>query len=343
MRGLVWDVWESWARQDPGREAIVHWDAQGEPFRWTYGELVKAALGFSARLLEAGVEPGQVCATVLRHHRDFYPLYMGISAIGALPAVLAYPNSRLHPDELAAGLKGMSQRSGLDWILTEAELSAAIGPLVKTPGSSIRGLLHPLERAGGGAAGAAEAAAAARAGLKPSDPFLLQHSSGATGPQKPVVFSHEAVLGHVRRYGEAISLGPRDRVVSWLPLDRGMGLIAAFHLPLASGVASIQLDPFQRISAPGVFFDAAVREKATLSWLPDSAYGTLAARVSPEEAAELDLSGLRLLVNCSEPIRAESHDRLLERFSASGLRREALSGASTAPRIRCSTSPPSSR
>src|SRR3989339_107396 len=117
MSGLVWDVWESWARQGPGR-------------------------------------------------RDFYPLSMGISAIGALPAVLAYPDSRLGLDESAAGLKGMSQRSGLDWILTEAELSAAIGPLVKTPGGSIRGFLHPLEWAGGDAAGAAEPAAARRAGLE---------------------------------------------------------------------------------------------------------------------------------------------------------------------------------
>ena len=54
--------------------------------------------------------------------------------------------------------------------------------------------------------------------IKSTDPFLLQHSSGTTGLQKPVLLSHKAVLEHVENYAEAIQLTENDKVVSWLPL-----------------------------------------------------------------------------------------------------------------------------
>lgn len=322
---LVWHLWETLARENPTREAIIHRDALGDATRWTYGALMEAAEGFAAKLLDAGVDTGDVCAIILRHHKDFYPIYLGVAAIGALPAVLAYPNQRLHPAKFKHGLTGMSQRSGLDWILTDSELSPKVGPLATAEGSSIRGLLFPLEWHPGHDSGAA--AAEKRRALHPHDPFLLQHSSGTTGLQKPVVLSHQAVLEHVRRYSAAIALRPDDRVVSWLPLYHDMGLIAAFHLPLASGVTSVQIDPFQWVTSPFLLFQALAEEEGTLAWLPNFAYNFLADRVHDDELAELDLSRVRMLVNCSEPVRSESHDRFLARFGRAGLRREALAAS----------------
>lgn len=324
---LVWDAWESWAEREPRREAVVHWDVLNEPFRWSYGELVRAALGVAGRLLEAGVDTGDVCATILRHHRDFYPVYLGICAIGALPAVLAYPNDRLHPEKFVQGLKGMSQRSGLNWILTEKDLAATLRPLVEAEGSSVGGTFYPFEWDSSiNVSGIVEEARVKRARVRRTDPVLLQHSSGTTGLQKPVVLSHEAVLGHAARYASAVGLHPEDKVVSWLPLYHDMGLIAAFHMPLVCGIPSVQLDPFQWVSAPLIFLEALAQEKGSVSWLPNFAYNILAARISDAEAKDLDLSSVRLLVNCSEPIRAESHDRLIRRLGPAGLRREALSG-----------------
>jgi fatty-acyl-CoA synthase len=321
---LVWQVWERRARENPDREAIIHRDVLGSTTRWTRGGLLEAAGRFAAKLLAAGVNTGDVCAIILRHHKDFYPIYLGVTAIGALPAVLAYPNARLHPAKFAHGLTGMSQRSGLDWILTDAELSAIIGPLATTEGTSIRGLLYPLEWNGNAdTAGVAEK----RRSLRPSDPFLLQHSSGTTGLQKPVVLSHLAVLEHVRRYAEAVALRTDDKVVSWLPLYHDMGLIAAFHLPLAFGITSVQIDPFQWVSSPFLLLQAIAEEEGTVVWLPNFAYNFLADRVHDDELAGLDLSRVRILVNCSEPVRSDSHDRFLSRFSAVGLRRETLAAS----------------
>jgi acyl-CoA synthetase (AMP-forming)/AMP-acid ligase II len=275
-------------------------------------------------LQDAGVRPGQVCATILRHHREFYPLYMAIDAAGALPAVLAYPNNRLHPDKFRQGLSGMAARSGLDWILTERDLEETVRPLLTgaAPGaaSAIKSLLFPLEwTLPDGPVDVPHPP------VSPDAPCLLQHSSGTTGLQKPVMLSHRAVLEHVRRYGRAIALSPTDRVCSWLPLYHDMGLIAAFHMPLAAGITTIQLDPFEWVAAPVLLLEALSQHKATLCWLPNFAYNHMAERIHEEDTQGLRLDSVRLLINCSEPVRADSHERFLARFAALGLKRTALS------------------
>src|ERR1039458_4430091 len=95
----LWNRWTAHAHRQPDAPAVVHWVAGEDPFVWTYAALIERAGRYAACLNAHGVKVGQVCATVLRHHREFYPLYMGIEALGALPAVLAYPNPRLHPDK----------------------------------------------------------------------------------------------------------------------------------------------------------------------------------------------------------------------------------------------------
>lgn len=319
--GLVWDRWLRHAEHAPEREAIVHWEFGRQPYRWTWGTLMRAASGAAQWLSAHGVEKGEVCAIVVRHHRDFYPLYLGISALGALPAVLAYPNARLHPDKFRQGLEGMAKRSGLDHILTERDLADTVGPLVGCQGSTIQDILYPLEAIGDGPH---DGAIAEHAPASPDEACLLQHSSGTTGLQKPVVLSHRAVLEHVRRYAAAIELTPDDKVVSWLPLYHDMGLIAAFYLPLLYGIPLVQMSPMEWVSAPALLTTVLATEKGTLCWLPNFAYNLLADRVRDEDMAGLGLDSVRLFVNCSEPVRAESHDRFHLRFARHGLRREAL-------------------
>jgi fatty-acyl-CoA synthase len=314
-RVLLWERWLALAEKDPEAVAIVHWVAGEEPFRWRRGALIDAAAGYAAHLIERGVSRDDVCAIMIRHRRELYPLYLGVSLIGALPAVLAYPNPRLHPLKFRDGLMGMSRRSGLDWLLAERAIEPIARPLLDGGQSTMRDLLFPLEwelvaRAG---------RVAPPAGLTPDDPCLLQHSSGTTGLQKPVTLSHSAVLEHVRRYGESIALSTNDRVVSWLPLYHDMGLIAAFHLPLAAGIPTVQLDPFEWVVAPIILLEAIHREGGTLCWLPNFAYHLLADRSPDEDMEGIRLDGMRLFVNCSEPVRAESHERFLARFERYGV------------------------
>lgn len=323
---LLWNRWQANADKTPDKDAIVWWSIEEEPYRWTFASLVETAEKFAEQLKEHGIKEGEVCAIIIRHNKFFYPVYLAVSCIGAIPAVLAYPNSRLHPDKFRQGIEGMSQRSGLDWILTERDLEPVIRPLTERTNSTIKGLHFPLEWPSGGRLSGKnlEHVLNVRNSLDGNSPFLLQHSSGTTGLQKPVLLSHRAVLDHVSNYSKAINLNPNDKVVSWLPLYHDMGLIAAFHLPLAYGITSVQLNTFEWVLAPVILLDAITREKGTLVWLPNFAYNMLADKIQDDELEDIDLSSVRMFINCSEPVRDESHLKFYERYKNYGLKENSL-------------------
>ena len=322
---LIWDCWARHAKECAKKDAIIHWDALDKPFRWTYSALFDAALNFAGYLMDCGVKKGDICALVMRHNKSFYPIYMGISMSGAIPAVLAYPNTRLHPDKFAHGLSGMTANACFDWIITERELEQAIKPYVSNEAISVKGMLFPLEWSGGRAGEELyEKIKKKQEKIDCAAPFLLQFSSGTTGLQKGVVLSHRAVLEHANRYSKTIRMSPEDKVISWLPLYHDMGLIAAFHIPLIYGIPVVQIDPFQWISAPSILFDAISREKTTLTWLPNFAYDFMAARVNEEEMRSIDLSSMKMFINCSEVVRARSHKKFLKCFGKYGVKKTSL-------------------
>jgi len=315
--------WLKNAELFPDRDAVIFWKTGEEPYRWTFSSLLKASVKYIDYLKEAGIKRGDVCALIIRHHKDFYPLYIAVSMTGAIPSVLAYPNPRLHPEKFRQGLEGMSAHSGLDWILTELSLEKIITPLISKDKSTIKGIFYPLEHE-----------------LKyqdntlifnltedesEDDPLLLQHSSGTTGLQKPVLLSHKAVLKHVANYASSIELNEKDKVVNWLPLYHDMGLIAAFHLPLAFGIPSVQIDPFEWVMIPSILIEAIHNEKGTICWLPNFAFNMLADKTRDDELEGISLGSLRLLINCSEPVRFESHAKFSRRFISCDFNISALS------------------
>lgn len=307
------------------KEAIVHWNAGEDPYRWTYKELFNQALRYSIKFKEAGIKEGEVCAIIIRHNKEFYPIYMGVALINAIPAVLAYPNARLHPDKFRQGIEGMSHRSGLDWIFTERDLENNIRPLVNNDESTIKGLHFPLEYALKEDEEEFEKILDNLNKIKDEDPFLLQHSSGTTGLQKPVLLSHKAVIEHLTNYSESINFRDADKVVSWLPLYHDMGLIAAYHLPLATGRTFVQIDTFEWVLIPSLLLEAISKEKGTICWLPNFAYNILADKTREDELEGIDLSSWRLSINCSEPVRNESHQKFLKRFKPFNLKESLLS------------------
>jgi acyl-CoA synthetase (AMP-forming)/AMP-acid ligase II len=317
MTNPLWARWERNGARHPDADAVVCWHAEGDPERWSWERLLIAARGAAASLYEMGVRRGDVCALMLRHSMRFYPVYMAISSLGAIPSVLAYPNARLHKDKFVHGLVGMAKRSGLRWLLTERDLEAVVRPLVSANGSTIEGLFFPHEID-------LDTHRRVATATSPDGVCLLQHSSGTTGLQKAVALSHRAVLEHVARYGEAIDARADDRVASWLPLYHDMGLIAALHLPLAVGIPVAQLDPFEWVSSPGLLLDAITRERSTLCWLPNFAYNLTSSRLREDDLEAVDLRSVRMLVNCSEPVRADSHEKFLERLGPHGLASDAL-------------------
>jgi acyl-CoA synthetase (AMP-forming)/AMP-acid ligase II len=159
----------------------------------------------------------------------------------------------------------------------------------------------------------------------PEQIAFLQHSSGTTGLQKGVALSHRAALNQLASYAIALELSDVDVVVSWLPLYHDMGLIAGFLLPLFQGLPLVLMSPFDWVRHPALLLRAIHDQEGTLCWLPNFAYNHCARRIRGRDLEGFSLASMRGFVNCSEPVRDDSHRLFLDRFSAHGLRPEMLS------------------
>jgi len=229
---------------------------------------------------------------------------------------MPFLTEKLSPERYRADLATLSQVTQPAAIVTYPEFAGEIRAAL-TAESSVRQVILTSEVP-------AQAQIPAPAPENPEAICLLQHSSGTTGLQKGVALSHRAVLSQLSAYREAIQLQPEDILVSWLPLYHDMGLIAGFLMPVLSGITLVLLSPFDWVRAPYRLFQAVSKYRGTLSWLPNFAYNFCAQKVRDRDLAGVDLSSWRLITNCSEPVKAESHAAFYQRFAPYGLRQTAL-------------------
>jgi fatty-acyl-CoA synthase len=153
----------------------------------------------------------------------------------------------------------------------------------------------------------------------PDDIAFLQHSSGTTGLQKGIALSHTAALNQLTHYSAAIDLREQDVIVSWLPLYHDMGLVAGFLLPLVRGIPLVLMSPFAWVAHPAMLLRAIHRYQGTLCWLPNFAYNHCARRIRERDIEGVSLASMRAFINCSEPVRHESHALFVEKFAPLGV------------------------
>ena len=98
-----------------------------------------------------------------------------------------------------------------------------------------------------------------------------------------------------------------DVIVCWLPLYHDMGLIAGFLMPILLRIPLVLMSPFEWVRAPVRLLQAVTHYHGTLTWLPNFAYNFCAQKIRERDLEGIDLSTLRAVSNCSEPMRYESH------------------------------------
>ncbi|MBA3875307.1 MAG: AMP-binding protein, partial [Anaerolineae bacterium] len=81
----------------------------------------------------------------------------------------------------------------------------------------------------------------------------------------------------------------------------------------------VLMSPFDWVRHPAMLLKAIHEYKATLCWLPNFAYNHLARTVRQRDSEGLDLTSIQAFINCSEPVRNDSHALFAERFAANGI------------------------
>jgi fatty-acyl-CoA synthase len=319
LTGLLMQRWHA----DPQAAALVLQHAGQNDHPVTRQELLTAAAGYAQALAAGGIHPGEVVVLILQHGLDLPAAFLGAILHGSVPSIMPFLTEKLLAERYRADLAALVSITQPAAIITypefEGEVTAALDP-----GGPVRAVLVN-ERI----LAAAELNPGGWMGLQaaPDDIVLLQHSSGTTGLQKGVALAHRPILNQLQSYSQAIQLQPDDVIVSWLPLYHDMGLIAGFLLPVLMGVPLVLMSPFDWVRAPQRLLQAVSAYHGTLTWLPNFAYNFCAQKIRDRHLEGVDLSSWRMVINCSEPVRADSHRRFAERFVGCGLQPGALAAS----------------
>lgn len=318
VRATLHDTVLAWAALQPQR-VFCHFSRPGGDEALTYGDLATGAARFAALYREAGLQPGDTVSIVLGHGPAQAQAFVGAQLGGYVPSFGAPPNPRQDATHYWQQLRAQCRRVHGGVMLTSADLAEPMAEAVH--GTALRLLLAEAPQQH--TPPHTRPADTPRFQAVGRDLALLQHSSGTTGARKGVALSHQAVLLQLQGYADSLDLRDDDVIVSWLPLYHDMGLISSFLLPMVTGTPLVLLDPFEWVAAPASWLQAVARHRGTLSWLPNFAFHFM-ARMPLPAGLQPDLSSLRVLVNCSEPCKAEAFELFHRRYAAAGLKPEVM-------------------
>ncbi|HZW33093.1 MAG TPA: fatty acyl-AMP ligase, partial [Isosphaeraceae bacterium] len=159
-------------------------------------------------------------------------------------------------------------------------------------------------------------------GAGPETLAFLQYTSGSTAAPKGVMISHGNLLHNSALIHDCFGSVEDGHGVFWLPLFHDMGLIGGVIQTLYCGGSSTLFSPVSFVQRPIRWLQTIARTRAIISGAPNFAYELCIEKTTPEQRAELDLSGWRVAFNGAEPVRAETLDRFAAAFAPAGFRPE---------------------
>ncbi|HKS47386.1 MAG TPA: fatty acyl-AMP ligase [Amycolatopsis sp.] len=149
----------------------------------------------------------------------------------------------------------------------------------------------------------------------------LQYTSGSTGDPSGAMITHRAIAANAWQAASAFGTGPDWTCVGWIPFFHDMGLGHLIALPLMFGVRSVFMTPFDFIMRPARWLRQLANYPNTFSAAPNFAF-EYAVRKTKDRSG-LDLSGVRALLNGSEPVHPATISRFDEELGPYGLRPQA--------------------
>ncbi len=296
---------------------LVLIDADGKEKSYSYTELIKRASRWQKLYQDRGLKEGETIVIILKHSIDLYASFIGAIIGNFVPVFFSFPSPKFSEIEYFETVDQLLENANSRLLVIYPELRLKF---TKRNFSSFQ-----QDRF------CCQTELPEKADLifsehssDPDEIAFLQYSSGTTGLKKGVAISHSSIIKQLNLYSEAIDLRKNDVIVSWLPLYHDMGLICCFLMPLVFGVKIVAMSPFDWVSNPSLWIKAVHKFKGTLSWQPNFAYSFLAENLKDDDLSDLNLSSLRGMVNCSEPIVPKSHSAFTKRFQSIGFQDSAL-------------------
>jgi acyl-CoA synthetase (AMP-forming)/AMP-acid ligase II len=305
------------------RPFVTAWIDEDERETLTFGDFRRRARVHGALLQNHGVSAGDRVVIIMPQSIAAMTTFVGAMMLGAVPAFLAYPNFKIEPSKYRSGLAGVTANLNAKAVIIDNEFPDEM------LGHVSLGRETRLLRADAGPGVDEDRADPSQTFASPlieSDSLaFIQHSAGTTGLQKGVALTHASVLRQLQHLSHALKIdAATDRIYNWLPLYHDMGLIACFMLPMVCHVPVVLQSPLDWVMHPETMLQIIDEYECTLAWLPNFAFQFVARRTPAALRSKYDLSSVRALINCSEPVRANSMSEFQRVFSGSGLKDSAL-------------------
>ena len=298
----------------PDLTALTFVDHGRPPEAITWSRLRSGAASRAARLVEAGVKPGDRVIVMVPTGPGFFDAFFGTLLVSATPVPVAPPHS-IRPDKLAVLFAAVMR------IADDCSAAAIVGS-----GRSLTLLADYLREQGRrmplvSADETTPSVGPPLAGdeVDPSALALLQYTSGSTSDPKGVALTHAAVIANAHVISGALGR-PTSALVSWLPLYHDMGLIGCALTTLYARRPQVLMPPQAFVKDPARWLQDVSDIRADILIAPNFAYALCARSITDEDMAGVDLSSVEVALNGAEPIAPATIDAFEQRFAPYGVR-----------------------
>jgi fatty acid CoA ligase FadD32 len=274
----------------------------------TWAELYERVLAVAATVSEIAA-PSERVAILCPQDLSYPVAFLGALAAGTIAVPLFAPEASAHAGRLTGALADCGASV---WLTTEGA-TASVEELLDDP---------RVPRPAGVIAVDSVDVAAGR-GFEPPPLDLratayLQYTSGSTREPAGAEITHEAVATNVLQAAAAFDLSEDSSCVGWIPFFHDMGLVLLVCIPAALGARSVFSTPFDFVRRPQRWLEQLASHPNVITAAPNFAFEYAMDRLSAQDRAALDLSGVRAAVNGAEPVRARTVERFQELFGPSG-------------------------
>lgn len=303
------DAFSKTVRYDPGRIAVVGYEAASNRRTLTYGELQQTADRMAANLLWLGVKPGEVVSYQLPNWWQFVVLHLALLRIGAVTNPIM-PIFRDRETEFMLTLaetrvlivprrfRDFDHAAMADRLKVKVPTLEHIVVVGSGDDRDFEAVLNVPRRR-------VETATAASA----DDAVQLLYTSGTTGEPKGVMHTSNTLLNSVRYFEDRVHLTANDVVLMASPMAHQTGFLVGLLLPLYLGGRVV----LQDIWNPAKAADIIETERVTMTMASTPFLADLTAEAELRPKA---MKSLRTFVAAGAPIPRVLVRRATEKLGA---------------------------
>ncbi|WP_438752097.1 AMP-binding protein [Pararhizobium sp. O133] len=298
---------DAWARRDPDRVCLQHFNPAGQHQSLTYGAFAARSSSLAQGLLDQGVASGDRVAILLPQSFETATAHAAIYKLGgiALPLALLFGVEALEYRLRDAGAAAIvTNRYGYEKIAEIRDRLPELECVVLTDAEAPDTV--SFDRLAGTPADTFVAA-----DTTPDDPAMMIYTSGTTGPPKGALHGHRVLLGHIPgfQFHHAFLPQPGDRM--WTPADWAWagGLLNALLPSLLLGVPVVS-SPGQKFD-PHMAFRILAEMDVRNAFIPPTALRLMKSVENPRSQYRLNL---RTIGSAGEALGRETWEQASEAF-----------------------------